>query len=741
MALHLILFAFAILGDLIESSPSPHPELKTFTLEELVPLQINFFPKRLFVQWVSDTEYILAQPTGVKKYDVTNDTSVTLLSQEELFNIYPYSVSTFSHDQKYVLLTTNKKKVYRYSTSAEYAVYNLETKSITRVGQGPLQVVIWDRGHQLAYVQDNNVYYVPDAAHPDIVRPLTTAGVPGEMYYGAPDWIYEEEVLNSAEAMWFSPSGTYLAVASFNDTNVESAVYPFYGNASDPENVYPEMVHFKYPKAGRTNPVVGLRVFKLDDETSEPWNIPAPVDLIGLDHILGRVNWASDQNLFVLWLNRRQSISVLFNCDLHKDKCGILNEHKESNGWIDIREPIFGANGTKFVMIKPLHYEDQRFMHAARIDVDSFAIDDLSPGNSTVTDIVGWNEATDSVYYVVAPGTEPWLRQLWVTSKGKARCISCQKPSCHNANGVFSTEASYAIVACSSTNSPPKSYLYDTQQDTFKLITDNAALYERLSQYKLPMALFNVITLEEDNRANIQLLLPPDMETGKKYPMIVKVYGGPSTSRVKDCYDLEYDAWYLTANRSIIVASIDVRGSGVMGVEAMHALNMALGTVEITDTLEAIKRLTEMYPFIDETRVGVWGWSYGGFTSTMMLAKDDAHTLACGAAVAPVTSWLYYDTIYTERYMDTPQVNPEGYKRSDLMALVEYLRDKKYLLVHGTGDDNVHFQHSLQLAKEMQHADIPFEQMSYTDETHSLRGVSRHFYHMLDHFWTECFNL
>ncbi|KAG6459334.1 hypothetical protein O3G_MSEX011338 [Manduca sexta] len=629
--------------------------------------------------------------------------------------------------------------LYRYSTLAEYSVLDIKNKAILKLADSPLQVVVWGGGRSLAYVQNNNVYYVPDALRPSLVVALTTEGIPGEVYYGATDWIYEEEVFNAAEAIWFSPSGTYLAVAYFNDTQVESAVFPYYGDPTDINNQYPEIVQFKYPKAGRTNPDVGLRVFKLDELNNEPWNIPAPVDVVGLDHILGRINWASDQNLVVLWLNRRQSISILVNCDLKRDKCSIVKEQTEPNGWIDITAPFFDKTGTKMVEIQPLYNGEQRFPHAAKFDFSSFTTEDLSPGNSTVTEILGWNQETDTVYYIVAPGYVPWLRQVWATSGGVVRCVTCKEPSCRHVTADFSSGANYAVITCSACNIPPKIFLYDSVADTLKLLQDNRRLTDTLSQYKLPMTLFNMINIGEEIRAHVKLLLPPGIKSGEKYPMVVRVYAGPGTTRVRDNYDLEYYNTYLSANRSIIVASIDVRGSGVMGVEAMHAVNTALGTVEISDTLATIRSLATLYPFIDPDRIGVWGWSYGGFATTMMLIQDDQNTIACGAAVAPVTSWLYYDSIYTERYMDTPQSNPIGYQRSDLTALAEDLRDRQYMLVHGTGDDNVHSQHSLQLAKQLQHKDIAFEQMTYTDENHSLMGVSRHFYHSLDNFWTKCF--
>ncbi|XP_068620957.1 venom dipeptidyl peptidase 4 [Battus philenor] len=737
-----LLLPLVLLGGHTESSLYPLIESKTFNLEEIVPLQAEFYPERVEIEWLSDTEYVVREHhTDFRKYNAKTDTFTTILNDTDWFNLHHYAVASYSNDLKYFLLAANVTKVYRYSTLADYSVYDIELKSISKIGQGPTQVVVWGTKGALAYVENNNVYYVPNVAQPDKVTRLTNDGIPGELYYGATDWIYEEEVFNAAEALWFSPDGTYLAVASFDDRNVESAIYPYYGSPSDFDNQYPQLVQFKYSKVGRTNPLVGLRVFNLNNLEHGPWVIPAPVDVVGLDHILGRVNWATNQNLIVLWLNRRQNVSMLVNCDLTNYKCNMVKQETERNGWIDIRDPFFDSTGTRMLEVQPLLYNHQRYMHAAILDFNSLTTVDLTPGNSTVTAVVGWDEEMDIVYYIVSPWDSPWERQLWAATKGANTCISCRDSSCRSVSAMFSPSASFAIMSCSSSNSPPVTYLLNGRTNGLKVIVYNNELSDKLRRYKKPMILFSSITLDKDIVAHIKLMLPPKMIEGRKYPMVLRVYAGPGTNRVKDNFNLEYYTSYLATNRSFIVASIDVRGSGVMGVEAMHAVNNALGTVEITDTLAALERLITLYPFIDPERIGVWGWSYGGYATTMMLIRDKIKLLACGAAVAPVTSWLYYDSIYTERYMDTPQANPLGYKQSDLLVAAQNLRGRRYLLVHGSGDDNVHYQHSMQLAKQLQHADIAFEQLSYTDENHSLSGVSRHFYHALDRFWTQCFDL
>lgn len=222
-------------------------------------------------------------------------------------------------------------------------------------------------------------------------------------------------------------------------------------------------------QAGRTNPAVQLRVFKLKEMKIESMVILPPVDIIGTDHILGRVNWATDKNLILLWLNRRQNVSVLVNCDLTRDECNIMKHETEPNGWIVISEIFFDKTGTKMLEVQPLPYGEQRFMHLGRFDFNTMQTEDLTPGNSTITEVLGWNLNTDTVYYIVSPGMEPWKRQLWATSKGKAKCVTCNKPYCHDVDAAFSPNGSYAIVSCSATNVPAVTYFYTSEVSRIKL--------------------------------------------------------------------------------------------------------------------------------------------------------------------------------------------------------------------------------------------------------------------------------
>lgn len=229
----------------------------------------------------------------------------------------------------------------------------------------------------------------------------------------------------------------------------------------------------------------GLRVYKLDDLTAPPKMITAPVDMVGLDHILGRVNWASNSSLVVLWLNRRQNVSALTNCDLVDDSCTVVKEQIELNGWIDISDAYFDRTGTKMIEIQPLYYKEKRLMHIAQLDFKTLTLKDLTPDNATVTEILGWNTRTNTVYYIVAPAEVPWQRQLWASTEGVTRCVTCKEPSCHTVRASFARGASYGLMSCSAYNLPPSIFMYDTQvSDSFKLHSRTLTDQTRICGYR-----------------------------------------------------------------------------------------------------------------------------------------------------------------------------------------------------------------------------------------------------------------
>jgi len=271
---------------------------------------------------------------------------------------------------------------------------------------------------------------------------------------------------------------------------------------------------------------------------------------------------------------------------------------------------------------------------------------------------------------------------------------------------------------------------------TFPLET-NVGLEERLGEKALPTRVDTFIELDGGFRAPVKLLLPPHLEEGVQYPVLVYVYGGPGSQMVTDSWGVGWGD-YLVTSRNVVYASIDGRGTGFQSNEHLFQVYRNLGTVEMVDQIEVTRKLLEQSSYLDPERAAIWGWSYGGFATAMTLEKDVEEVFSCGISVAPVSSWLLYDSIYTERYMATPQENPEGYNNS-VISGIEGLRGKTWMLNHGVADDNVHFQHSMLLTKALERADIQFLQHSYPDENHGLGGVSRFLYHAMDNFWEECF--
>ncbi|XP_029160277.1 venom dipeptidyl peptidase 4-like, partial [Nylanderia fulva] len=371
---------------------------------------------------------------------------------------------------------------------------------------------------------------------------------------------------------------------------------------------------------------------------------------------------------------------------------------------------------------------------------------DLTPGPSEVHAILAVDSRRGKVYYLgTAPG-EPTQRNLYsvpLDASQKPTCISCELLTpegnkCTYASASFSSLRSYYALTCSGPD-PSTVIINDENHQPVLTWNCNPSIRKLLSRRLMPQQRdFNVTVNGYDSR--VRLLLPPDFDENKSYPLLVYIYGGPNTARIIDSAKYEYE-YYLTTNKRIIYAWVDARGSAFKGSKMLFEIYRNLGTVEIEDTIAVVAALLKQHKWIDAKKTGIWGWSYGGFSSSMVLATDTASVFKCAISVAPVTSWIYYDSIYTERFMGlpTPEDNLAGYNRTDITRQVEGMRGKKYMLIHGSGDDNVHYQQAMALAKSLEYNDIMFEQITYTDEAHSLEHVSAHLYHTMDKFWNNCF--
>lgn len=727
----------------ISTSSSPikqeRAERRPFEFEDVIPNQ--FYLSGFNGTWITENEFIFRNSNGdLILYDA-GTSNQRIFVNSSVFTALSASSYTLSPDRAQLLIRYDVKSIYRHSTIAKYVVHEIESGQNHHIAdQEHISICLWSPvGVTLAYVKDNDVYY--RNASGNEIR-LTFDGEPGVIYNGVPDWVYEEEVFGTDGALWFSPNGNRIAIASFNDTEVEEFTYFMYGEPGSLDYQYPEHITLRYPKPGTNNPVVRLRVIDLTD-TQYEWNdIEAPISVVSPDHILGTVFWYNNDDVGAIWLNRRQNVSTLEKCNATSLQCEQLLLTVLPQGWVELNTPKCVNDRCYFIG------DVNNWDNVIAINTVAKELHNVTSRAFTVQNIYGIHPVSGDVYYMGTSESDPTHRHVYRNND----CLSCQLLSpegnkCTYASASFSKDFSYYALTCTGPD-PTFVGLYRGQNVYYQAPWNvNQNTRTKLLEFQEPQKLMLRVPVEGGFQAVVKCLLPPEIDMNssnftQKYPMIVYVYGGPNSVQVTDSFGITFEH-YLITNKKIIYCRIDGRGSGNKGNEMLFTINNQLGTVEIQDQTAVAKYLQDTYQFIDPTHTAIWGWSYGGYATAMALAQDKEKVFKCGMSVAPVTSWIYYDTIYTERYMGLPteEDNLQGYDNADVTRRIEEMRNHHFLLIHGNADDNVHFQQAMALSRALQNASILFEQMSYPDEAHGLTGVSRHLYHTMDEFWKQCFHL
>ncbi|XP_052873190.1 venom dipeptidyl peptidase 4 [Anopheles cruzii] len=756
-----------------EGSPETSPIVlpgQPITLEEVLSGRLS--ASGYTGTWSSNGKIIYRDDFGsVMVYDPELNETTTLLGpiHEQLLEGFKFDLSP---DGKFLLVARGYSKIFRHSYLAIYDIFDLETNRVIPVNVGgtrrPLNLVEWGPvDHSFVFVFDNNLYYceAPGAAEVQI----TTDGSPS-VYNGIPDWVYEEEVFSTNIATWFSPDGRRIAFIRFNDTDTRLMKIPIYGPPGHPDYQYPRELSLHYPKVGTKNPVVHL--FQYDLRERKMQEVEAPRELVNAnqDHIITSVGWSpSTDRLVTIWKNRVQNHAILRSCKAMEatpgaDDCMTVHEIKEEGGWLDLfSAPVFNALGTHFVIIAS---QSQglvgAYKHVTMISTtEQSSVVALTKGHFVVQDILKWDPETNLIFYTANTEEESHILHVYAIEAREAavaQCMTCdvdvgEKQSFFNAQ-VSPKGGNYVVLEARGPNIPWSHVFHwsvpagstnkTVQLKLIKMWESNHHLERMLKGKAVPKVEIHEIDLGNGFKAKAKLLIPPGINTTSaavKLPMLVDVYGGPNSANVVDTWGISWGT-HLASNRSVVYAKIDGRGSGLRGDRLMYQIYRKLGTVEIDDQIAGAKKLAEQLPYIDANRMAIWGWSYGGYASAMALAHDANHVFQCAVSVAPVTDWLFYDSIYTERYMGLPKDdNERGYERSRLTALHERFRNRSFLLVHGTYDDNVHFQQAMQLSRALETHDIMFKQVSYPDEDHSLAGVRPHLYHTLGRFFSECLKL
>ena len=611
---------------------------------------------------------------------------------------------TFSSDEKMILIANNTNQIYRYSFSADYFLYNLETKELTKILEQVQEPFFSPDGKKIAYVKENNIYIYDVASKTN--SQITTDGKKNEIINGITDWVYEEEFAFVRAFDW-SKDSKKIAYIRFDESQI-----PEFSMSVFAKDLYPKIETFKYPKAGEKNSLVSLHLYTVDSKTTKK------VDLSQYnDFYIPRIEWTNDANvLSAKILNRHQdNLDLLFVDGTTAAAKVVLNE--KNNSYIDFvdKDNLTFLNDNSFIWTS----EQDGFNHIYWYDKSGKLINQVTKGNWEVTEYYGFDEKNKTVFYQSTENGTINRDVYRISLDGKNKIRLSQNIGTNTA--TFSPNFEYFINSFSSASQPTTYTLNDSKTGKqLQVIENNAVLASQLKDYNLPQKEFFVLKTEKGNELNAWILKPKDFDPSKKYPVFMYQYSGPGSQQVNNEWSNHDDFWFMMlTQQGYIVACVDGRGTGFKGADFKKVTYKQLGKYEVEDQIDAAKVIGN-YPYVDKSRIGIWGWSYGGFMSSNCILKgNDVFKMAI--AVAPVTNWRFYDSVYTERYMQTPQENPSGYDNNSPINFVEKLKGK-YLLIHGSGDDNVHVQNSMQMMEALIQANKQFDSQIYPDKNHGIYG-------------------
>lgn len=659
-----------------------------------------------------------SQSTTVDKYDYKTLEKVgTVVSSADLAEIPSFSAYTFSDNEKKILLSTEIEPIFRRSRLGVFYVYEIASKKVVKVSESKIQEPLFSPdGSQVAYVKDNNLYIF--TIESGETKQITQDGVKNQIINGVTDWVYEEE-FSFVRAFEWNADGSKIAFLRFDETSVPEFSMDVYGTG-----LYQQPHVFKYPKAGENNSKVTLHL--LDVASGDI----AAVDLNSAYYI-PRIKWMNHKDMLsVQTLNRHQDHLTMYAVNAKKNEVSVLLEEKD-DAYVDITDNLTFLEDDSFIWTS----EKDGYNHIYLYGEDGNLMSQITKGDWEVTKYYGYDQNEDKIYYQSTENGSINRGVYNISSGGDDKKALAVTQGTNNAS--FSTDFTYFINTYSSAEIPPVYTLHKAiNGKKVKDIKDNGQLLLRLESYAVSPKEFSTISINGNN-LNMYMIKPKDFDSSKKYPLFMYQYSGPGSQNVSNSWMGANDYWHQSlVAEGYIVACVDGRGTGFKGRDFKKVTQKELGKYEVEDQIAAAKKLSEL-PYIDESRTGIWGWSYGGFMSTNCILKGN-DTFEMAIAVAPVTSWAFYDTIYTERYMQTPQENPSGYDDNSPFNY-PHLLEGDYLLIHGTGDDNVHVQNSMRMIEALIQADKQFDWGIYPDKNHGIYGGNTriHLFNKMTNFIKE----
>lgn len=663
------------------------------------------------------TQYTLLNYDRVNKIQTidlyeyeTLEKTATLLSTEDLEGISYMSSYTFSADESKVLLATDLIPIYRRSTLGSYFVYDFNDKSLIKIANVAVQEPsLSPDGSKVAYGYENNIYLFDLKTKQ--TEQLTFDGEKNRIINGITDWVYEEE-FGFVRAFEWSPEGTHIAFLRFDETEVPEYSMPIYG-----EDLYPTLQTFKYPKAGENNAAVSLHLIELEGAKTAK----IPVDA----YYIPRIMWKNNlDELAFQTFNRHQNELVLYEYNKRSGALSVLHTERDA-AYVDVNDNLTFLVDDSFIWSSEKDGYNHLYLH----DKSGKEKRQLTSGDWEVTSYYGYDEKRKKIFFQsTAMGSiNRDVYSVGINGKNVSRLTAQDGVN----RASFSADFTYFINAHSNAATPPSYTLNTTvskkrvrdanagQSLMLKTIVDNTALLNTLEAYNISPKEFSTLAVN-GNDLNMWMIKPADFDPSKKYPLLMFQYSGPGSQSVSNTWMSANDYWYqLLQSRGYVIACVDGRGTGFKGRDFKKSTYLQLVRYESDDQIAAAEQLSAL-PYIDENRTGIWGWSFGGDMAMHSILKGN-EVFETAISVAPVTSWRFYDTIYTERFMRTPQENPEGYDLNSPLNYAERLKGK-LLLVHGSADDNVHFQNTMRMVEALVQANKQFDWAVYPDKNHGIYG-------------------
>ncbi len=696
------LFTFALCLIIINPILSQN---KKITLEniwkdyEFYPKYINGFNSMNDGNYFSRIENIDTNQE-ISKYEFKTGKKISALFNSRDFDIKKISKYTFSQDEKKLLLATETESIYRYSKKSIYYVYNIHTDKLKMLHKDKLMHATFSPdGEKVAYVRANNLYIYDINKQTEVQ--ITKDGNRNNIINGASDWVYEEE-FGLVRAFEWSPDNRKIAYYKFDETHVKEFSMDVFN-----QNLYPSQEVFKYPKAGEANSTVGIYTYDLGDNKSS--YIYTEKDY----EYYPRIKWSNNPDLLIIYGMNRHQNTLDFIVANTKEKTNYVLFSETDNYYIDIHDNLTFIENDYFIWTS----EKSGFNHIYLKGLDG-SEEQLTDGNWEVIEFYGVDSDKMRLFYSSTKDGSI-NRSIYLLDIASKTSLKLNELDGMN-SASFSSDMKYYMNSYETANTPPRFSLHKSNGIEIKVVEDNSDFNAKLEKYIISKKEFFSITTSEEVELNTWMIKPPDFDKNKKYPLFMVVYGGPGSQQVINSWGWNNFFWHQhLAQKGYVVACVDNRGTGGKGAEFKKMTYQQLGKFETIDQIEAAKYFSNL-EYIDKNRIGIQGWSYGGYMSSLAITKGSEY-FDLAIAVAPVTNWRYYDNIYTERYMRTPQENASGYDDNSPINHVDKLKGE-YLLIHGAADDNVHVQNSYEMISALVKANKQFDLFIYPDKNHGIYG-------------------